>query len=463
MPPARGARLTPSNWITRFRLKRPFSRKLRIAPSTLVDGGAPPDLARFAADPSLDPLSGAIDFLLATYAGDGARAKQVLARLGESMKAKALSALFAENELRKLTVACFRRASDAGALDGSKAALLLEFAERFDPAFGLLAAGMAEPRPVQRVSFDYVDRVSEKLRVVVLASSATPRPHDLAIRVVSAFAASGVSCTLMPSETDPAEIGPNDLVLIDEDSAFRKDPVKRLAHLDGVRKVAKRLGRILPDPWGWDFNGRVARSADRYDFFWAMAPSLRETAPVRPEKLCLIPFPTGFGREFDEVGRTVKPQAGVGFCGAIEDYNVHRYFWLLAALAGQSGLRVSVTSQQLDGLDLEQSIRRYLGRLLGTEACLSLTMRSTGDRIVVGRTFEVLRGGRLLVQEYTPDARHYLTPGEDFVEIRDAGDLGAVRDRLASGGFAGIRAQGAETFQRAYSDQAIVRHLATWI
>ncbi len=447
--------------MTRWRVKRPFSRKLRIAPSTLVDGGAPPALARFAADPALDPLAGAVDFLLATYAGEVERAKKTLTRLGP--KAEALSGLFAENELRKLVVACFRRAADAGTLDGPRAALLLDFAERFDPAFRILADGVAEPPAVRRLSFDYAGRFPEKLRVVVLASSATPRPHDVATRVASAFTASGVACPILPSDTDPAEIGPNDLVLIDEDSAFRKDPGKRLAHLDRVRKVAKRLGRLLPDPWGWDFNGRLARSADRYDFFWAMAPTLRETGPVKPEKVCLIPFPTGFGKVFDEVAGAGAPHADIGFCGTIEDYNVHRYFWLLAALAGTSRLRISLSSQQADGLGVEPSLRLYLGRLLSTEACLSLTMRASGDRIMVGRTFDVLRGGRLLVQEYTPDARYYLSPGEDFVEIWGAGDLGAACERFRSGDFAGIRAQGAETFARAYSDQAVVRHLATWI
>lgn len=409
----------------------------------------------------LDPLAGAIDFLLATYAGDAERAKKVLARLGP--KTPALSALFAENELRKLVVACFRRAADAGSLDGAKAGLLLDFAERFDPAFAILSDGAANRPSVPCLSFDYVDRVSDKLRVVVLASSATPRPHDLAIRLASALAASGVACTVLPSEIDPAEIGANDLVLIDEDTAFRKDPEKRLAHLDSVRKVAKRLGRLLPDPWGWDFDGRLARSADRYDFFWAMSPTLRETAPIARDKLCLIPFPTGFGHIFDEALGAGAPSADIGFCGAIEDYNVHRYFWLLSALAGSSNLKISLTSQQADGLGVEPSLRLYLDRLLSTEACLSLTMRSTGDRIMVGRTFDVLRGRRLLVQEYTPDARFYLTPGEDFVEIAGAGDLSAASERFRAGEFARIRAQGAETFARAYADQAVVRHLATWM
>ena len=70
-----------ANWATRFRIKRPLSRKLRIRPSTLVDGDVPAALLRFAADPALDPLSGAIDFLLATYSGDETRARAALARL----------------------------------------------------------------------------------------------------------------------------------------------------------------------------------------------------------------------------------------------------------------------------------------------------------------------------------------------------------------------------------------------
>ncbi len=451
----------------RYRIKRPFSRKIRVSPSVLVDGGAPPALRRFAADPMLDPLSGAIDVLLATYAGDIERARQVLARLGADGTASALSRLFAENEIRKLTVACFRRAMEAGAIDRDKAALLLDFARRFDPLLGRMDRERAAPAPVSRLAFDQVPQLSSKLRIVLMVpsrdGSPTSRPYEVGERMTSAFAVAGVGCAVLPSETDPGEIGPNDLVLIDEDTAFRKDPGKRLAHLDRLRKVAKRLGRLVPDPWGWDFHGRLARSADRYDFVWGMAPTLRDAMPALAEKFCLIPYPTGFGHLFDEIVARGAPPAGLGFCGAIEDYNIHRYFWLLSALAGATPLQISVTSQQPDGLGYEASLKVYLGRLLSTGANLSLTMRPTGDRIMVGRTFDVLRGERLLVQEATPDARHYLTPGEDFVEIGGIGELPEAAERIRSGACEAIRAQGAETFRRAYSDLAVVRHLATWV
>ena len=456
-----GPRLNFANWATRLRIKRPLSRKLSIAPDDLIGGAVPPSLTRFVADAAFDPLAGTLDFLIAIYAGDTARATRALARVDGDPAA--LSRLLAENELRKLVIGCFRRAIDKGSLDGARAALLLDFARRFDPIFGMLSERTDEPRATPRLDFDYAGRIPDKLRVVVLASSATPRPHDLAVRLASAFAGNGVGCVVMPSETDPAEIGANDLVLIDEDTAFRKDPERRLAHVDGLRKVARRLGRLVPDPWGWDFQGRLARSADRYDFFWGMAPRLREAESIKSEKVCLIPFPTGFGHVFDEVVGSGAPHADFGFCGAIEDYNVHRYFWLLAALAGTSGLRIGLTSQQADGLETEPSLRLYLGRLLSTAACLSLTMRSSGDRIMVGRTFDVLRGGRLLIQEYTPDARYYLNPGEDFVEVQEAGELREVGERTRSGAYEPIRAQGAATFARAYSDQAVVRHLATWV
>ena len=40
--------------------------------------------------------------------------------------------------------------------------------------------------------------------------------------------------------------------------------------------------------------------------------------------------------------------------------------------------------------------------------------------------------------------------------LREAGE------QVRAGAFERIRAQGAETFARAYSDQAVIRHLATW-
>ncbi len=450
-----------ANWATRFRIKRPLSRKLRIQPAALVDGDVPAALLRFAADPALDPLSGAIDFLLATYSGDQARARAALARL--DVEAPAMSRLLAENELRKLIVASFRRGLEKGAVDGAKAALLLDFARRFDPiAAGLAHPPTAAPSP-EVLSFDYVKQVSPKLRIVVMCGTRdAARPHDLGVRLSSALTTAEATCTVLPGETDAAEIGANDLVLVDENTVFRKDPARRQAHLDKVRSVAKRLGRLVADPWGKGFREQFDRGADRYDFHWAMSPTLRDATAIPHEKFCLIPFPTGFGRMFDEIAASGAPTPGLGFCGTIEDYNIHRYFWLLDALVHDADLKIDLTSHQPDGLDTAPSFKRYLGRLLGTGACLSLTMRSTGDRIMVGRTFDVLRGGRLLVQEYTPDARYYLKPGEDFVEVADGGDLREAGEQVRSGAFERIRAQGAATFARAYSDQAVIRHLACW-
>jgi hypothetical protein len=430
----------------------------------LVTGTAAPALARFAADPGFDPLSGALDFLLATYAGDTARAEAAMARLDAGTKDPA-ARLFAENDFRKLIVACFRQALETGSLDRGKASLLLEFARRFDPVFGELSRGGPRKASVPKpLVFDYAERASSKLHIVVLVpGGASARSYDLGQRLASAFTLAGVTCRLMPSDIDPGEIGDNDLVLVDENTVFRKDPEKQQAHLDRLRTVARRLARLLPDPWGKGFGETLARGSDRYDFFWAMAPTLRDAAPIRPKKFCLIPFPCGFARIFEEIGAAPPGDAALGFCGAIEDYNHHRYFWLLAELARASDMRISLTSQQPDGLDVLESYRLYLRRLLGTAACLSLTMRATGDRILVGRTFDVLCGGRLLVQEYTPDARFYLAPGRDFVEIDGAADLPEVRDRIRAGAYEEVRRQGAETFRRAYSDEAVVRHLATFV
>lgn len=450
-----------ANWATRFRIKRPLSRKLRIAPEAVVDGAAASSLSRFAVDPTFDPLAAAVDFLLATYVGDPARARRALARLDGDPAA--LSRLMAENELRKLTIACFRRALAGGRLDRGKATLLLEFAERFDPAFAGLSGPPAPENSPNLLAFDYVKQVSPKLRIVLLcATPGAARSHDLADRLASAFTSEEATCAMLPGEADASEIGPNDLVLVDEGTVFRKDLPRQQAHLDKIRKVAKRMGRLIPDPWGKGFLEQLERGADRYDFHWAMAPTLRQATTIEPEKFCLIPFPCGFGGLFEAVAASA-PTTDLGFCGTIEDYNVHRYFWMLAALAGDADLAIDLTSQQPDGLGVAESLEVYLTRLLSTGACLSLTMRSTGDRILVGRTFDVLRGGRLLVQEFTPDARYYLRPGEDFVEIREAGELRDVVDRARSGAYEPIRAQGAATFARAYSDQAVLRHLATWV
>ena len=453
-----GPPVTLTNWVTRYRLKRPFSRRLRVPPAMLVDRDAtPPALARFVADASFDPLAGALGFLFAAHGGDASRARQALARLDKAETAR----LFRESDLRKLVVACFRRALENGLVGREQAALLLEFARHFDPAFAAPPPPATES-PADVLAFDRVTHLSPRLRVAVLYRSlSAPRIHDLGERLVSTFTAAGVTCLAPPSEADPDEIGPADLVLVDEETVFRKNPPRQQAHLDKLRRVARRLGRLVPDPWGDGFQERLQLGAWRYDFFWTMLPTLRDRGTIPPEKFCLIPYPCGFGRTFDDAAAT-PPEPRLGFCGAIEDYNIHRYVWLLAALARGTDLGVSLTSQKPDGLGFEDSLRLYLGRLLRSAACLSLTMRPTGERILVGRTFDVLRGGRLLVQEATPDARFYLKPGEDFIEVLDPGDLAGLGERIRSGACEPIRVQGADTFRRAYSDEAVVRHLATW-
>lgn len=455
--------VNPMNWVTRYRVQRPFSRRLRVAPSLLAEA-PPPWLLSFAADAGFDPLAGAFDFLAAAYAGDAARARTAMARLDTGKGARSVSRLFAENDFRKLLVGCFRHALEGGTLDPGKAGLLLDFARRFDPVFDAFSrGGSAQAAVPTRLAFDYAGRVPPTLSIVVLVpGGASARSYDLGQRLLSAFTGAGVVCRLVPSESDPGEIGAADLVLVDENTVFRKDPEKQQAHLDRLRQVARRLGRLVPDPWGKGFREQLARGIDRYDLVWAMAPTLRDAAPIAGEKFCLIPFPSGFARVFDGIA-AAAPLPAIGFCGAIEDYNHHRYFWLLSALAGAMDLKIALTSQQPDGLDVEASYGLYLERLLETAACLSLTMRSTGDRILVGRTFDVLRGSRLLIQEYTPDARFYLAPGEDFVEIQGAEDLREVHGRFRAGDYEAVRRQGAETFRRAYSDDAVIRHLATFL
>ena len=423
----------------------------------------PPAFRRLVEHPGRDPLSGILGFLVAVYAGEIAAARRQLDDLFARDGGWAARALFLEGDLRKLVARCFAGATASRRPSAEQAALLLDFARVCDPSF----AGIERPEPpgkAELLAFDYEHSLSRRLRIRLLFRDryglAGSRPHDFGERLRSAFAAAGAECTLHPSETDPATLGPADLVLFDDDGAFRKDPARKQAHREKLRKAAKRLGCLALDPWGKGFGTRLAEVAGLVDFVWTMAPRLPEASGLPAEKFCLIPFPCGFGEIFDRVAQ-VPPSVDLGFCGTVEDYNIHRYFWLLLEIAGGSSLHVDPTSHAEDGNSVESSIESYLWRLLSSRACLSLTMRATGDRIVVGRTFDVLRGGRLLVQERTADAGYYLTPGEHFIEVEHPEDLAGVVDRL-SGGDRGeaVRAAGAQRFKRFFSDQAVVRHLA---
>ena len=100
----------------------------------------------------------------------------------------------------------------------------------------------------------------------------------------------------------------------------------------------------------------------------------------------------------------------------------------------------------------------------GAYASLNFTMRRDGRRTVVGRTFDSLRLGQLLVQEFCLDMHRYFTPGLHYLEFQDVPGLERICDDIGRDGeYERIRAEGARYFEHFYSDDAVFRHLCTYL
>ncbi len=127
-------------------------------------------------------------------------------------------------------------------------------------------------------------------------------------------------------------------------------------------------------------------------------------------------------------------------------------------------LPFEITGQGDDGLSARDSLAVYVDRLAGSYAALSFMMRKDGRTAIVGRSFDSLRLGQLLVQEYCEDMHHFMQPGVHYLEFQDIHELRDIYDRLVGGDdFADVRRDGMVYFETHYSDDAILRHLATYV
>jgi hypothetical protein len=283
-------------------------------------------------------------------------------------------------------------------------------------------------------------------------------------RLKTAFAA--VDCEVMDPGSDDAEIGKCDLALVDDVYIFRKEAKKRRRFLEKLRARAAKVGMLELDPWMPGVNDRVAQNRDLYDFIWTMAPILTEGEKIEGLPVCLIPFPVGCPKIFDR--SATDPEDGsldqFNFCGGIEEYNFHRYFWVLASSTFRSPFDFHITNHKNDGLTAFDSLEHYVRKLSGANASVNFTMRKDGRRTVVGRTFDCLRLGQLLVQEYCEDMHRYFTPGTHYLEFQNVSELEGICDEImGAGGFERVRSEGAAYFSEFYSDEAVLRHLCTYL
>lgn len=444
-----------------WELRRLFSRKIRVGADSVLSG-------RFAAGrrPSPKrPLEAALLFLSAVYRGEYAGADEILQSLSDVRNQGRLRALIATTDLRKTILACFRAYLQAhGAVERPLAERLLRFQRLIDPECErLFAPPEVDAAPPQRLHFEYASALPRKLDVALIFrprySGPRSRPHDLSVRLRDAFAATGLDCRLIdPGDEDAAPIA-CDLAIVDDAGLFEKDAGKKRRYLEQVRRAAKTVAMLDLDPWQRHFADRLGANRDCYDFVWLMAPS--EAARIQGIPVCQIPFPVGADAWFSDIPAA---QAGIKFCGGIEDYNFHRYFWLLAGAGFVRPFAFELTSHVDDNESVAASAKAYLAKVAEKRACLSFTMRSNGQPVMVGRAFDALRLGRVLVQEATPDMAAYFTPGQHFLDFRTVPELERLCAQLVEpAAFEGVRRAGAAFFRERYSNDAVIRNLVTFL
>lgn len=465
--------LDPRLLLTHYRLRRPLSRKIRVRTAAiLTEPERGPLLASLQGADARWSLETSLRYLALVFAGRYADCDALLKEIIASGRAEDYARLILESDLRKFVLACFRdHLTQHGTLPHEAATRLLKFSYLLDPEVASIYADGATETARRPLTFDYAPRVPSALKVSILFRKyyfgRASRLHDLPVRFKTPFDDEGIHCRLWDPNIETNDMDRCDLALVDDAAMFPKDPAKKRAFLENLRQKSARVGMIEPDPWVPDFPVRLAASRHIYDFVWTMAPSMLVDGKIHGAPACMIPFPVGFGAIFDEF-RAKAAHASLPneplFCGAVENYNFHRLFWVLAGYSFRRPFRSDITSHQTDALSVEQSIRAYLARLLASRTCLNFTMRADGRRSVVGRTSDALRAGQLLVQEYAEEMHAYFEPGRHYVEFRNVDELEDICFHLADPhGFEDVRNEGARFFQERYSDNAVVRHIATYL
>ena len=149
------------------------------------------------------------------------------------------------------------------------------------------------------------------------------------------------------------------------------------------------------------------------------------------------------------------------FSGSVRGFNCPRAFWLSTAEHLNLPIKIKLSTHEEDGLSALESYALYMRGLTEATCCLNLTMRLDLDHIVVGRSFEAILAGALLVQEATPGMHRYFIAGEHYLEFSTLAELSAIarfinenREEAEE-----IRRRGNAFALEHYSDEKLVGYL----
>ena len=475
----------------RFGLRRPFSRRLVPTTGAIIEPQARRNFVHGLGDVRPDnALAASLVFLGHVFGGEHREARDLLSGMSRSDLAEHYASLFARTDLRKFLLACFRDHYHAhGMLSPEMAALLEAFLRTFDyKATTLVPLAVSQPgffskllegtgtaaEAIPLMAFDKVTTLPRTFRITLLCKKYyyddRSRLHDLGPRLSSAFEQSGINCRVVDPRYEEHDFAPADLVLVDardlHGQVFKKDRRKKESFVERLRASTPRLALFDFDPWATSFADELTAAGQSYDFVWTLAPGLVRNGKINDVPACVVPFPVGFPELFAEArARPLSSAAApIRFCGGVEEYNSSRLLWLLSRHRFRAPFHYEVTSHADDRQSVTESLRSYLARLTAATACLNFTRRANGQSMVVGRSFDALCAGRVLVEEISDDIRHYLAPDDHFLTFRTVAELEDICARLSWGGRAGeIARRGNEYFNAHYSDEAISRHLLTFV
>ena len=290
-------------------------------------------------------------------------------------------------------------------------------------------------------------------------SNGESRLHDIGPRIGAAFNKIGWTVThLDVSDILTALSGKrlrNRILLIDVEQP------EVLANDFRVLQELKSSG-VTTIAWTGDYHRWSStdyeKLRDFVDIIWGGGAS-RLGAELKNKRFTDFPPPLGIDVP-DYVPR--DRLKGVGetiFKGSIERNNLPRLiYWLHCS--HKDKFYFDITSHMPDGESPLNGYSRYLSQLNRGSAVLNLSERISGERPVIGRPFEAMAFGSLLLQETCPIMSRFFVAAEEFLTFSNPAELDEQSEKIKSKPkeCLDIARNGYYRWKTNYADELIGRH-----
>lgn len=220
-----------------------------------------------------------------------------------------------------------------------------------------------------------------------------------------------------------------DIILIDDPitTGVTVDPAHAetvLATLAAARAGGAKLVAQYPDGWHPAIPALINRLADQLDLIVMVhGAQFGRLSATAAGKLLYFPFPVVDPRPPGSMPTVLKPRACV--LGRINWANEARLVWWNEIV--RRGLPVDIHPTVFG----EERSRVDYAHLCGSYAInIDLTMRTSGVRILTGRTIEVPLYGSVLLEEANEDAAYFFRPHDHYVPFSTLHELEARLETL---------------------------------